>query len=74
MAHGLTVLMTLAQNWIQFPAPIWLLVTYCNSSSRDSDNSFGLQGIPMMYIHTCRQNAHGYIKKNKNEFGSQKIA
>lgn len=43
---------------------LWLFMTKYNSSSRDSDNSFGLQGMPMMYIHTCTQNTHGHRNKN----------
>jgi hypothetical protein len=57
-----------ALSEVQFPAPIWLLTTSYNSSSRGSNALFRPPWAPGTYLllrHTCKENTHTYKIKIK---------
>lgn len=63
-----TVKSTFASPEDQGLVPTWSLTTICNPRSRRAPTqSSGLQGMPMVYIYTCKQNIHTHKGNNNNQ-------
>lgn len=60
----------LQRTWVQFLAPVWWLVTICNSTSRRFGDLLWPSWVPgtrVAHIHPCRQNTHIHKNKVKNK-------
>lgn len=65
MAWWLRTMAALLKDQVPFPVPIWLLTTFCNSSSDGSMLPSGLCGYCLHVLHRYMLAEHAYTRNER---------